>query len=565
MTWRNRNLYLIGLPGAGKSAIGAELEKLIAKHNFEFVDLDGVIEGQASKSIQDIFRSEGEEHFRRLETNSLLEIASSNQRSIVATGGGIVLNPLNRAILRGSGVLIWIDVTTRQAAANVLKDVQSGKQRPMFAALNESEIQEKVRTLLDARRPFYEEAQLHFVTRSPKGDEYTPAELAEQLLIALDGMSLRVALHPAFKTILAKSALGDYPIFVGSGCAQRELPHQIKSMSAQHVVIVNDSNVAALYGEEYHTSLSKALGAACSLHTVTIPAGEAHKRTDSLFNILGKFQEFGLTRRNAVIVALGGGVTTDVAGLAANLYHRGLPIISIPTTLIAQADAAIGGKTGIDHNGVKNSLGTFYPPKHILIDPTFLKTLPERELHAGLAEVFKYALIGSRALWNELSPIVRRLIRGVDKSYEDIIHQSVLEKLRYVEADEFERASGVRELLNFGHTFGHALEAATDFKSLIHGEAVLLGMRGASWLSKELGHITEQTWSEIEVVLGRIPVKGEINATAEQLLVSFNHDKKHAERDKFRVILLRDIGAAFVTEVSENDVNRTIEYILSLV
>jgi shikimate kinase/3-dehydroquinate synthase len=565
MTWRNRNLYLIGLPGAGKSAIGTELAKRIAKYDFEFIDLDLEIERAADTSVHDIFASEGEDFFRKLETNALLKVASSNQRAIVATGGGIVLNPLNRAIIRGSGVSIWIDVTTRQAAANIVNDIKSGKMRPMFAALAEAKVQDKVRTLLETRRPFYEEAQLHFVTRSPKGDEYNPEELAEQLLLALDGMSLRVALHPAFKAIVAKSALGDYPIFVGSGCALRELPHLIKAMQAQQVVIVTDSNVAALYGEEYHSSLSKTLGAASSLHTATIPAGEVHKSSDTLFSILDKLHEFGLSRRNAVIIALGGGIVTDIAGLAANLYHRGLPVISIPTTLIAQADAAIGGKTGIDHNGVKNAIGTFYPPKHILIDPTFLKTLPERELHAGLAEIFKYALIGSRALWSELSSIVRRLIRGVDKSYEDIIYQSVLEKLRYVEVDEFERASGIRELLNFGHTFGHAFESATEFKSLLHGEAVLLGMRGAVWLSKELGHISEQIWRDVEVVLGRIPIKGEPKASVEQILDAFKRDKKHAERHTYRVVLLRDIGDAFVTEITAQNATHTIEYILSLV
>lgn len=564
MTWRDRNLYLIGLPGAGKSAIGQELVALLENDRFRFVDLDTEIEKAASKSVGDIFSEDGEDRFRELETEALVK-ASHQDNLIVATGGGIVLNSLNRSVIRGSGVSIWIDVTTRTAVRNVLGDIKRGKTRPLFAGTGDAEIQATMRDLLELRRPYYEQAQLHFVTRSPKGDEYSTSELAEQLHIALNEMSQHVRLPAPFHTVLAKSALGDYPIFVGTDVVLRELPNVVLSLKAANIVTITDTNVDRLYGQQFCAALSEVFGGKCTIHNITIEAGESHKSTRTLFDILDRFRDLELNRCNSVVIALGGGVVTDISGLAANLYHRGLPIISIPTTLIGQADAAIGGKTGIDYLGAKNAVGTIYPPRHVLVDPTFLATLPTRELHAGLAEVLKYALIGSQDLWGSLSANIQRLIRGVDDSYQPIIYQSVVEKLKYVQSDEFERASGIRVLLNFGHTFGHALESATAFKSLLHGEAVLLGMRGAVWLSKELGYLPDDSWREIEGVLSLIPIDSHLNTTVTDVFTAFRQDKKHASKGEYRVVLLHSIGDAFVDTISESDAKRTIEYILRLV
>ncbi|HWF44792.1 MAG TPA: bifunctional shikimate kinase/3-dehydroquinate synthase [Candidatus Kapabacteria bacterium] len=563
MTWRNRNLYLLGLPGAGKTAIGSELATLLAEHLYTFIDLDKEIEREAGQTIAEIFAINGDDYFRALETRALLKVADANQHAIIATGGGIVLDPLNRSIIRGSGIPIWIDVNVREAAKNVWKDIQHGTDRPLFRELSEEQVVEKIRELLEARRPFYEQATLHFVTRTPRGNERTPKELAAELLIALDQMSLKVALKPRFKTLLAHSALGDYPILVGSGSGIRELIHTIEDRKIGHVVTTTDTNVAHQYGEEYRKTLLKHLGARCICDSIVIEAEETNKNDRTLFEILERLNALDIGRKNSLIVAFGGGVISDIAGFAASIYKRGIPIVFIPTTLLAQADAVIGGKTGIDLFGIKNLAGTFYPPSQVLIDPLYLRTLPRRELHAGLAEVLKYALIGSARMWQSLVKQLPRLIRGIDGAYESIIYESVLQKLRYVEVDEFERQHGVRELLNFGHTFGHALEAATGFTTLLHGEAVLLGMRAAAWLSSELGHLSTEQYIEIESVLKRIPLKIEIGASAENIFSMFKRDKKHNGAN--RVILLRSIGTAFVSEISDGEVCQTIDFLLSLV
>jgi shikimate kinase/3-dehydroquinate synthase len=557
MTWRNRNLYLIGLPGAGKSAIGRELTELLDRYTF--VDLDAEIEAQMGASIHEIFATQGESAFRKAETAELLRVASNNSRPrVIATGGGIVVRPLNRAIMRGSGIPIWIDVTVREAAKNLRNDMLQGHKRLLFQDTSVEGIRRTLNDLLQDRRPWYEQAVLHFVTRSIRGDERTPAELAQELLTALDQMSLKVALKPPHRTLIAQSALGAYPILVGNGTAMRELAHFVLEHGYSQIILVTDETVERLHGSEFQDAFRKAVGTKALLWQIIIPAGEASKNKESLQTILRKLNEFGASRRTALVVTLGGGVVTDIAGLAANIYHRGLPLVHIPTTLIAQADAAIGGKTGIDAFGEKNQIGTFYPPNLVLVDPLYLRTLPQRELLSGLAELLKYGLIGSRALWEKLAKQLPRLMRGMNTAYESLIFDSIKEKLRYVDADEFERVEGIRELLNFGHTFGHALEAATHFEVFLHGEAVLLGMRAAAWLSKELGTLSAADWNEIEATLAKIPIDATVETNTAQVLAAFQRDKKGTGR----VNLLRSIGEAFVTEIAEQDARRAIDVML---
>jgi 3-dehydroquinate synthase len=377
-------------------------------------------------------------------------------------------------------------------------------------------------------------------------------------------MSLAVALKPRHRLLIAKSALGNYPILVGNGIAVRELGHTVRDRSATQVVVITDQNVERLHWDEFNSKLSKEIGLAANITKITIEGGEECKNLETLQLILKAFNDSNASRKETLVVAFGGGVVTDITALAANLYHRGVPLVHIPTTLLAQVDAAIGGKTGIDYFGRKNSIGTFYHPRQVLVDPLYLKTLTKNTLRSGLSEVFKYAQIGNREMWDDHSKRTRRLIRGVDTIYEEIIFNSIIEKLRYLEADEFETKSGVRELLNFGHTFGHALESATDFSTFLHGEAVGYGMRAAAWLSKELGFVSEDDWTQIELTLGMLvssAVERSLLIDPEHVLTEFKKDKK----GKNRVILLRSIGEAFVTEISEHDARRTIVYMLNLI
>jgi shikimate kinase/3-dehydroquinate synthase len=568
MTWRGRHIYLIGLPGAGKSSIGKELNTLLAKNGYEFIDLDEEITRITGKTIAEIFSSDGEDHFREIETEQLLRISQRNFEQhpcIVATGGGTPLRAINRSIMRGSGIIIWVDVTIRQAAKNVIQNLLQGETRPLLKSSTVEELTEKLRTLLDDRRHLYEQATMHFITRSPRGDERTPHELAHELLNALEEMSRTIRLRPRFETFVAHSGMGDYPISIGSGIAASELGACIRDMSIRRAIVITDDNVSKLYAQKLSTRILSEHKGRIEIHQIVIKAGELSKTKETLFDILDSFTKFELSRKSDVVVTLGGGVVSDIGGMAASIYHRGLPIIHVPTTLIGQADAAIGGKTGINYAGHKNYLGTFYAPNLVLIDPIFLKSLPKREFHAGVAEIVKYALIGSPILWQKISKSLRRLLRGVDSEIEIIIRDAVQEKLRYSNNDEFERKNGVRELLNFGHTFAHGFESATNYSLLLHGEAVAIGMRAAAWLSMELGMLNEDEWSEIEVVLGRLPIPITPECSVDDILLAMRRDKKRSAV-QHRLVLLESIGKAVIREdVDEKSIKKAIEFVLSVI
>jgi shikimate kinase/3-dehydroquinate synthase len=567
MTWRGRHIYLVGLPGSGKSSVGKELAQLLTKSGYEFIDLDEEIVRITGKTIANIFETEDEERFREIETNELLRISQKHFEQhpcVIATGGGTPLRGVNRSIMRGSGVMVWIDVTVRQAAKNIINGLLAGETRPLLKSNNSEELTDKIRSLLDERLHFYEQATMHFVTRSPRGDERTPPELAEQLLHALEQMSRNTRLRPRFETFIAHSGMGDYPVAIGSGIAASELGASIRDMNVKRAVVITDENVSKLYSQKFFQRIIAEYKGTLQISQIILAPGEATKEKDTLFDILDSFDQLELSRKTDVIISLGGGVISDIGGLAAHLYKRGLPLIHVPTTLIGQADASIGGKTAIDYAGKKNYIGAFYAPKLVLIDPIFLKTLPKRELNAGLAEVIKYGLIGSPELWAKVSKSFRRLLRGIDTGIEIIIRDAVQEKLKYVNADEFEQKSGVRELLNFGHTFAHAFEAVTNFEELLHGEAVALGMRAASWLSMEMGILSEDQWQQIEVVLGRLPIPIVPEFKIDDIISKMSRDKKNQEGNH-RLVLLESIGKAVIKEkVDEKLIRKAIEFVVSV-
>jgi len=568
MTWRGRHIYLIGLPGAGKSSIGKELAALLQKSGYEFTDLDEEIVKTTGKTIADIFSLEGEEKFREVETNKLLELSQKHFTQhplVIATGGGTPLRAINRSIMRGTGIIVWVDVTVRQAAKNVMSSLLAGETRPLLKSANAEELSEKLHKLLDERRHFYEQATMHFITRSPRGDERTPPELAQQLLQALEQMSRSIRLRPRFETFTAHSGMGDYPVAIGSGIAASELGASIRDMNARRAVVITDENVSKIYAHKFLQRITAEYKGTLEISQIILAPGELSKDKETLFDILDSFVNLRLSRKTDVVITLGGGVISDIGGLAASLYKRGLPLVHVPTTLIGQADAAIGGKTAIDYSGQKNYLGTFYAPHLVLIDPIFLKSLPKRELNAGLSEIIKYGLIGSPELWTKVSKSVRRLLRGVDTGIEIIIRDAVQEKLKYVNADEFEKKNGVRELLNFGHTFAHGFEAATNYNQLLHGEAVALGMRAASWLSMELGMLVEDEWRQIELVLGRLPIPVTPEFTSDEIISAMNRDKKH-QQDNHRLVLLESIGRAVIREkVDERAIRKAIDFVVSVI
>jgi 3-dehydroquinate synthase len=338
-------------------------------------------------------------------------------------------------------------------------------------------------------------------------------------------------------------ALGErsYPIYIGAGLlARAELI--VPRLPQKKVAVVTDSTVAPLY----LAPLKRALEArGVSVVPITLPDGETHKNWETLNRIFDALLE-NRCERNTALVALGGGVIGDLAGFAAAVYQRGMPLIQVPTTLLAQVDSAVGGKTAINHPLGKNMIGAFHQPLAVVTDLDTLATLPGRELAAGIAEVIKYGLTRDRQFFDWLEQNVPRLVQREPEALANAIERSCAIKAEIVALDE--RETGERALLNFGHTFGHAIEAGLGYGSWLHGEAVAAGMALAARLSRRLGLIAADEAARVSAIVAAagLPVKAP-ELGLERYLELMGHDKK-VERGRIRFVLLRRIGEAFVSD-----------------
>jgi 3-dehydroquinate synthase len=342
------------------------------------------------------------------------------------------------------------------------------------------------------------------------------------------------------QTLTVELGERSYPIHIGAGLLARgELIAQ--RLRHRRAAIVTNDTVAPLYLDTLRRSLESE---GIEVAALTVPDGEAHKNWETLNHIFDGLLAHRCDRTTALI-ALGGGVIGDLAGFAAALYQRGVPYVQVPTTLLAQVDSSVGGKTAINHPEVKNLIGAFYQPVAVLSDTDTLSTLPARELAAGLAEVIKYGLIRDANFFGWLEGNMPRLVRRDPEALAYAIERSCANKAEVVARDE--RESGPRALLNFGHTFGHAIESGTGYGTWLHGEAVAAGMLAATKLSQRLGLVGEETVQRVAAVLAAagLPVRAP-DFGEQRYLDLMGHDKK-VEGGRARFVVLRGIGQALVT------------------
>jgi 3-dehydroquinate synthase len=277
---------------------------------------------------------------------------------------------------------------------------------------------------------------------------------------------------------------------------------------------------------------------------IIVDDGERHKNLKTLERLIGEMLKFSCDRQT-VIIALGGGVIGDLAGFAAATFMRGVEFVQAPTTLLAQVDASIGGKVGVNHARGKNMIGVFHQPRLVWIDTATLSSLPLREIVCGLAEIVKHALICDREYFTYLETHLTKLLQLDQETLAKTIYRSCAIKAEIVKNDE--RESSQRALLNFGHTVGHALEAATEYRSLRHGEAVLLGMLIEAYLSREAGLLADETFTHIKIFLQNIPLKTRLDGIDFAMVEhSMSLDKK-VRQGQLRMVLLREIGDAVLT------------------
>ena len=359
------------------------------------------------------------------------------------------------------------------------------------------------------------------------------------------------------EVVLPVEARG-YHVYIGRGSLA-----ELGRLAAEHrfprrVAVITDTTVAGLYGD---AALEALAGAGFEAELLMFPPGEPSKTMDTVASLYD-----GLIRkafdRGCGVCALGGGVVGDVAGFVAATYLRGLPWIQVPTTLLAQVDSSVGGKTGVNHPAGKNLIGAFWQPRFVLIDPDLLSTLPPRELHAGLAEVVKAGLIADPALFSLLEADWDGFLSGDPRLLEGAIEAACRVKAGVVSRDE--REAGLRRVLNFGHTLGHALEAGTGYRHFLHGEAVAWGMIGAAWLSWKRGLLSGEDRARIEALLLRLPKPPIPDVTPERFREHLRRDKKIVA-GRLHYVFLTGIGNAVVEEgIPEEELLSALDYLRDL-
>jgi len=368
---------------------------------------------------------------------------------------------------------------------------------------------------------------------------------------------------PQFLRIDVAAASRRYPIFVGPDLLQRqEVREAVRAIFADRkVMLVSDDTVASLYAEALRRDLEDIGVRVIAVHT--FPAGEQSKSMSTVENICRHAVRVGLDR-DSLLAVLGGGVPGDVAGFAAAVYMRGIDFVQTPTSLLAMVDSSVGGKTGVDLPEGKNLVGAFHQPSLVLADVQRLATLPGRQLGSGLAEVVKYGAIMDAGFFERLEELGGQLLRPDPDLYTWIVAHCCRCKSRIVERDESETRN-IREILNYGHTFGHALESLGGFRILTHGEAVAVGMLMAARLGVLLRICPPEVPVRLERLIERLklPVRAELpGITAEAVLETMGKDKK-VRRGRLRFVLPEDLGRVIIRECSERErILEAIEYYL---
>ena len=527
-----KSVVLVGIMGAGKTTMGRRLAAVLG---LGFVDADAEIEAAAGMTIAEIFEKHGEPHFRDGEKRVMARILSDGPK-VIATGGGAFMHPATRGAIAAAGLSVWL----KPEFDVVMRRVRKRGNRPL---LNTPDPEAAMRRLLAEREPVYAQADITVESR----DGPHEAVLADLLLALKRRLGLAPPAPPAAPQVISVALAGrPYDIVIGEGLlAQAGARIGQLAPGAACAVIVDDT-VAALHLPALEASLAAA-GIRTAVHRV--PAGEASK-SYAQFAACCDAVIAAKMERGDLIIALGGGVIGDLAGYAAASVRRGMRFVQMPTSLLAQVDSSVGGKTGINSAHGKNLVGAFHQPALVLADAGMLNTLPPREFRAGYAEVAKYGLINDAEFFFWLEQNWRGVFAG-GPARREAIAKSCAAKAGVVARDETE--TGERALLNLGHTFGHALERLTGYDGarLVHGEGVAIGMVCAFRFSTVLGLCDGQDAARVEGHLRSVGLPTRMReipgfaANANALLDAMYQDKK-VERGRLTFILAHGIGKSFI-------------------
>jgi shikimate kinase/3-dehydroquinate synthase len=505
-----RPLLLNGFMATGKSTVGRLVQ---SKTGHPFVDLDARIEQRAGASVAEIFRQHGEAEFRELERAELAAVRdgwrAGDAPPVVALGGGALLHRDTRLACLERAVV----VTLEASAAEIARRVNAPGDRPL---LGSGDVAERARELLETRRAAYCEAHARIAT-----DGSSTETVAEQVIAIWKRDPVAVA-----------AGERSYSIDVGTCLAEARLRDLVRDASA--IQWVSDRNVFSLHG-------ARVTGWLADMRTqmIELTPGEESKNLASLEQIYRACFDNHIDRK-AVVIGFGGGVVTDVAGFAAATWLRGVRWIALPTTLLAMVDAAVGGKTAVDFLTAKNAVGAFWQPSGVVCDVDFLATEPTRGYASALAEVVKTALIGDATLFELLESQAGQIQRRDPEIVAQLVERSVRVKAAIVSRDAHE--SGLRAVLNLGHTVGHALEACAGYGRLTHGEAVSLGLVAALRIGSQLDLTPPSLADRAIALLAKLGLPVDLSKQPlEQAAQLIGHDKKRAG-STLRFVIARGVG-----------------------
>lgn len=530
------DVVLVGLPGSGKSVVG---KRLANRHGAAFIDLDERIERADGRSIPTIFEEDGEAAFRAMERQAVAELGPADPdpevRRVVATGGGAIVDPRNRWSLYRGRVSVWLDGRPEVLAQRLRR---SPHVRPLVSGRDPIGT---LRDLATRRERFYAAADIRLSGVAEVSGVVDAIEARLEQGPSADGSMLLRATTP-----IGRVAIGD-------GIAVDGIDEALGRLEARRAVLVTEPGIWAIVGETMSDGL-RARG--WTIDRIMLPEGEAAKRLAVVETAASGLARLRL-ERDEPIVAIGGGALGDAAGFVAATFLRGIPVIQVPTTMVAQIDSSIGGKTAVDLPEGKNLVGAFHQPTAIVIDIAMLRSLPDRQRRAALGEAVKMAALGDERLFELLEADGSAVARGDIGAFDsgavaEIVERSAWAKVDVVMADERERGSaGGRITLNLGHSLGHAVEAAAGYGDLLHGEAVAYGLRAACRIGVAVGLTPRERADRIVRLLDALDLAREpLPYALETVLDHLATDKKH-RGGRLRWVLPTGDGVEIRSDIDE--------------
>ena len=554
---RITNLIITGFSGTGKSLVAKETAR---RFNWNFLDTDDEIVKKNGKPIAEIFRQDGEDKFRELERETIRK-ACQQKETVIAIGGGAIIDPHNYELLAKTGLIVCLEAKPETIYERLFHEAAYSSETEVRPLLANDNPLERIRQLKTSRQPYY--ANVDWTVHT---DNLNIRQVAEEVIRALRLLrstnphlnplsSREMKLGSQLKTnddvaCVVETATQIYPVLVGYGFLNKLGEKMKKAALSGTANVISDENVFSLYGSKVEGILK---GAGFAVNSFVVPPGEETKNMDYAIKIYDFLVEHR-AERDDILIALGGGMVGDLAGFVAATFLRGMPWIQVPTSLVAMVDASIGGKVGVNHPEGKNLIGAFYQPNLVLADCQTLTTLPQRELTSGWAEVIKHGLILDEEFVQFLESNVNKLTKLESELLTRAIARSAAIKAQVVSQDEKER-EGKRTILNYGHTIAHGLEAATQYKRFLHGEAVAIGMVGAAKLSQRLGLLPSAAVERQQALLQKFGLPtGFSGLGLTEITRAMELDKKTKEK-AIRWVLLQDIGKVVIrSDVPQREV-----------